>query len=145
MRGPKFKTNNVRRTRREEAQAKLPRAQGGDLRGQHGRPHLGGFLTSSRRLGPERRRASGDHAQAGSAAGQPPWARWALGQGRREPALTKLLQLRGHGLGAQGEGRGSELALEAEELGVGAGGRDGGESLAPGMLPAALPEGSGGP
>ena len=61
-------------------------------------------------------------------------ARWALGQGRREPALTELLQLRGHGLGAQGEGRGRS-SLWRRRSWEGAGGRDGGESLAPGCRP----------
>lgn len=63
-----------------------------------------------------------------------PWARWALRQGRLEPALTELLQLRGHGLGAQGEGRGRSSLWRRRSWG-GAGRRDGGEILAPGCCP----------
>lgn len=132
VRGPKIQNKTMLdETRERRPNGEAPPSPGGTQGASAGDHTQGGFLTPSRSLGPGEGRAGkwGYHAQAGALRGQSVGTLGA-GPGGWEPALTELLQLRGHGLGAQGEGRGRS-SLWRRRSWEGAGGRDGVESLAP--------------
>ena len=107
VRGPKVQNRTMLDKPREEAQRRSspePRRGAG---GQRGRPALRGLPDSLPGAGAGRGasgQAGGMHRPGLFEAS--PRACRALGRGRRGPALTELLQLRGHGLGSKGEGCG---------------------------------------